>query len=84
MTFSQQVGSDASQFLRPAKDLLPPEIRDPKKPSIFNIRWLVTAIDEVHEYRTFGKRARAMQALTSRSRGVIGMSATPLFTNSMV
>ena len=78
------MGTDAGEILKSAKALLPPEPKDSKKASIFNIRWLVTAMDEVHEYQTFRRQARAMQALSSNSQGVIGMSATLLFTNSMV
>ncbi|KAG8734345.1 hypothetical protein FRC11_005332 [Ceratobasidium sp. 423] len=48
--------------------------------SLFSMRFRVTAVDEIHNFRNCGVTNRGVQCLTENSQLVIGATATPLFT----
>lgn len=52
--------------------------------SLFDVPWAVVAVDESHQFRNFGHDARGVLHLGASAQVVLGMTATPLFTSTMV
>jgi len=55
-----------------------------KETTIYGQKWLMMAVDEIHNARRINRTYRALLPLAQQTRFVVAMTATPITTSPLV